>query len=101
VNTPFGGVNRVGSESPPGDGKWGQADLSGNLSEYLLDVEPTGSLSYPDPCTDYANLIAGTGRAFRGGSWFSNDVRVRVGLRGFAATNVRFDQIGVRCARAL
>jgi formylglycine-generating enzyme required for sulfatase activity len=31
------GPNRVGSESPAGDGKWGQADLTGNVFEWTLD----------------------------------------------------------------
>lgn len=31
------GQNRVGSESPKGDGKYGHADLVGNVSEWLTD----------------------------------------------------------------
>jgi formylglycine-generating enzyme required for sulfatase activity len=31
-----GAANRVGSESPKGDGKYGQADLAGNVWEWTL-----------------------------------------------------------------
>jgi formylglycine-generating enzyme required for sulfatase activity len=33
------GANDVGSESPKGDGKWGHADLTGNVAEWILDGE--------------------------------------------------------------
>ncbi|HEY5951509.1 MAG TPA: SUMF1/EgtB/PvdO family nonheme iron enzyme, partial [Kofleriaceae bacterium] len=38
VNDPTGGTNRVGSESPKGDGKWGHSDLAGNVWEWTLDA---------------------------------------------------------------
>ncbi len=31
------GTQNVGSKSPTGDGKWGQSDLAGNVSEWTLD----------------------------------------------------------------
>ena len=34
------GPEDVGSDSPTGDGKWGQADLSGNVWEWTLDSSP-------------------------------------------------------------
>jgi sulfatase modifying factor 1 len=37
-----------------GDGRWGQSDLAGNVSEWVLDW----SASYPNPCTDCADLTA-------------------------------------------
>jgi sulfatase modifying factor 1 len=38
----------VGSTSPLGDGRWGQADLAGNVREYVLDWFS----DYANPCTD-------------------------------------------------
>lgn len=50
-----GTVNGVGSESPKGDGKYGQTDLGGNASEWALDwyigLLPSGN------CADCAYLM--------------------------------------------
>src|SRR5688572_5680587 len=60
-------VNRVGSESPKGDGMWAHSDLAGNVYEWTLDYH---SLVYPISCNDCANLTPSTGRILRGGSFF-------------------------------
>ena len=59
VNPPNGAVNRVGSESPAGDSKWGQADLAGNVYEWTLDY--FASL-YGNPCNDCADLTPALGQ---------------------------------------
>jgi len=50
-----GGVftKKVGSHSPLGDGRWGQADMVGNTGEMMRDV---GWTSLPYPCNDCAAL---------------------------------------------
>src|SRR5206468_1762189 len=45
-----GSTNDVGSESRLGDGKYGQADLTGNVWEWTLDWWYDGS--YPSTCND-------------------------------------------------
>ncbi|MFH0900409.1 MAG: SUMF1/EgtB/PvdO family nonheme iron enzyme [Pseudomonadota bacterium] len=47
-------VAPVGSRSPKGDGKWGNADLSGNIAEWTLDwcTDRLGSV----PCLDCAQM---------------------------------------------
>ena len=55
VNPPHGAVNRVGTESPTGDGRWGQADLGGNVWEWTLDWLAS---PYTIPCMDCADLDA-------------------------------------------
>jgi formylglycine-generating enzyme required for sulfatase activity len=97
VNGTNGGVNRVGSESPTGDGRWTQADLGGNLWEWTLDWFG----SYPGVCDDCAALTATSGRVIRGGNYAVGEVDLRAGQRyvGFAPDG-RNSDIGVRCARA-
>jgi sulfatase modifying factor 1 len=67
----------VGSR-PAGDGKWGQADLGGNMSEWVLDAVED---PYALPCDNCADL-AGTVRGLRGGSFFRPPADMRTGGRG-------------------
>jgi formylglycine-generating enzyme required for sulfatase activity len=88
--------NDVGSESPKGDGRWGHADLAGNLWEATLD----GFASYPLPCNDCATLVAAPNRVARGGGFLDSSGGItssRLAIDpGFAA----FDpDVGFRCAR--
>jgi formylglycine-generating enzyme required for sulfatase activity len=55
VNGMTGALNRVGSESPKGDGRYGQADLAGNAWEWTLDAY---QIPYAVPCDDCADLGA-------------------------------------------
>jgi sulfatase modifying factor 1 len=68
----------VGSESPKGDGRWGQADLAGNVFEYTLDwdTEP-----YTNPCNDCANVTPGTLRMIRGGQSGEGAYQIRTAFR--------------------
>jgi formylglycine-generating enzyme required for sulfatase activity len=91
-----GPFNRVGSESPAGDGKYGQADLGGNAWEWTLD---SFNATYQTPCTDCANLTAASNKMFRGGGWNLGASDVRVALRS-NATPIYRNAVGVRCARA-
>jgi len=96
LNPPNGAINRVGSESPKGDGKWGQADLGGNVHELTLDWY---AASYRKPCTDCADLTVATNRTMRGGGIFGVQVFLRAADRGFISPANRSGDIGVRCAR--
>jgi formylglycine-generating enzyme required for sulfatase activity len=55
----------VGSASA-GNGKYGQADLIGNVQEWTLDWYA----DYSNPCSDCAATAIGTQRVMRGGSFF-------------------------------
>lgn len=90
------GMNRVGSESPKGDGRWGQADLSGNAREWTLDWF---AASPPVPCDDCANLVVGSTRAQRGGYYNDGQTYMR-GARRASATPGLMSAMGIRCARA-
>ena len=98
ANPPNGATRDVGSESPNGDGRWGHADLGGNVWEWTLDSFQS---TYPNPCTDCANLASSTQRQFRGGSFLSPASDLRTAIRYEYAPALRGPNVGVRCARAL
>jgi formylglycine-generating enzyme required for sulfatase activity len=84
----------VGSKSQ-GNGRWGQADLSGNVMEWVLDW----SAAYATPCEDCANLTTAVNRVVRGGSFTDNDDDLRSGVRIGSPPATHNAVIGARCAR--
>ncbi|HEY5372360.1 MAG TPA: formylglycine-generating enzyme family protein [Polyangiaceae bacterium] len=91
-----GGVNPVGSESPKGDGLYGQADLAGNVWERVQDwfVNP-----YTNPCNNCANMTVSSGRVIRGGSFFGNASDLLSSNRFYFSPSNRSHGLGARCAR--
>jgi formylglycine-generating enzyme len=90
-------ASNVGSRSP-GDGKYGQADLTGNVWEWMIDKYET---SYPVTCTDCANFANVDERAQRGGSFVNNASPVLlIGYRSKSRPYILSGSVGVRCARA-
>lgn len=95
-----GGTNRVGSESPKGDGLWGQADLAGNVSEWNLDW--LTDIYQGSSCSDCANLTdatSRTSRVYRGGAFADAASSLRVARRTGGDPVKRSHAVGVRCAR--
>jgi formylglycine-generating enzyme len=91
------GPQPVGSKSPLGDGRWGQADLSGNEWEWCQDWYD----SYPTRCINCANLSPDfTIRVVRGGSFYSDRESLYTTSRLYHAPHQPDSGIGVRCARA-
>lgn len=93
----LGGAERVGAESPLGDGRFGQTDLAGNVWELVQDVH---AKAYPNPCSDCANLSGTSPRAVRGGGMFDGPGGLLVSFRSNDAAAEHSVEIGARCARA-
>jgi formylglycine-generating enzyme required for sulfatase activity len=88
----------VGAKSPTGDGKWGHADLAGNVYEWTVDWY---HIPYPQvPCSDCASTLMASGRVFRGGAFSSDAMGLIVSARNGAAPRDPSSGQGVRCARA-
>jgi len=89
-------TEQVGSH-PTGDGRWGHADLVGNVDEWLLDG--TGPL--PTPCNDCARVGASTSARALGG-WYWGEQATSYANGGAphgASPTSGFDRRGLRCAR--
>ncbi|HWZ89466.1 MAG TPA: formylglycine-generating enzyme family protein [Polyangiaceae bacterium] len=92
----YGAPNRVGSESPKGDGKFGQADLAGNVWEWVQDWYAN---PYANPCNDCADLTASTYRLLRGGSFNSIAAELTSTVRNGVDPSIHLSYSGARCAR--
>jgi formylglycine-generating enzyme required for sulfatase activity len=87
----------VGSKSPKGDGRWGQADLAGNVWEWTRDW----FAAYANPCTNCAALTPGAAnRVTRGGAWHDGYTMLLTSTRNQADPRGRTEDLGVRCARS-
>ena len=89
------GATDVGFDSPAGDGKYGQADLAGNVWEWTLD----SAAPYVTPCTDCTNAAALSAREVRGGSYSLVASALITSYRTPYSVTTRDPSIGLRCAR--
>ncbi|WP_437339468.1 formylglycine-generating enzyme family protein [Sorangium sp. So ce394] len=91
----FGDILPVGSRSPKGDGKWGQADLAGSMFEWILDWYA----ELRTECDNCANLTLASERVVRGGSFGSDPVYLLSSIRYSQNPTERSANVGIRCAR--
>ncbi len=89
----------VGSRSPKGDGRWGQADMAGNVVEWVQDgyANPYAIV----PCTNCAELGVTSFRMVRGGGANSAAPYVLTSLRANASPSDHGALTGARCARSV
>jgi formylglycine-generating enzyme required for sulfatase activity len=89
------------------DARWGHRDLAGNNWEWVFDAcqdcqgptfETPELSTYDSTCKDCVSLL-GNKRFFRGGSWKYPSYSVRTAFRAGTSPEVRYDDLGVRCAR--
>jgi sulfatase modifying factor 1 len=95
----YGGseIAEVGSV-PAGNGRFGQADLEGNVSEWTLDYAGP----YPTSCVDCLQTTISTNRATRGGAYSTQNARgLKVALRGDADPGSPTSIRGFRCVHDL
>jgi sulfatase modifying factor 1 len=81
---------------PAGNGRWGQADLAGNLMEMNLDANVW---PYQMPCNDCANLGSEPEKVNRGGAFDTNEKTVRSAFHNGYQPSTRRPNLGARCAR--
>lgn len=96
-----------------GDGRWGHADLAGNVWEWTIDevelakVLPTEGANFcepagfPVPCVDCAATGVSTARVLRGGGWGMPERGMAVAIRRGGEPEERHHVFGIRCARPL
>ena len=90
-------IATVGSISA-GNGKWGQADMAGNLFEWVQDWYAT---PYPASCNNCADLSSSPTRVMRGGAFMFEATYVPAAYRNpYRAPSLRYHTGGARCARA-
>lgn len=89
-------IPHVGSKSPAGDARWGQADLAGSLFEWVLDYH--GDLA--GMCSNCAALTdLGFGRDARGGAFSHAEEMLSPAYRVGELPERALSFYGIRCAR--
>jgi len=87
-------IRGVGSR-PLGIGKYGQLDLAGSMTEWVLDKYA----GYPKNCDNCANVASDSNRALRGGNWLGAGSFLPAAFRTSLQPAGRSDVVGFRCAR--
>jgi formylglycine-generating enzyme required for sulfatase activity len=91
-------TNDVGAESSKGDGRWGGADLAGNVNEWNLDRSRPDYLTNCIDCSYLPSVSAN--RVIRGGG-FDNPASYQLAsFRNSFVPDNRNRAVGARCARS-
>ena len=92
----------VGTDAPKGNGKFGQADLAGNVWEYVTDWYASPYAVNPcNNCADFSDASAAGGtRTTRGGSAYYEPADLLTSARSNHMPGSRSIDVGARCASA-
>lgn len=85
-----------------GVGRYGQMDLAGSMSEFVLDWYDPEFYGRPEARrTNVVDLTPSNeiNRVARGGAYDNTGYNARAAVRFTTAPAVRFEEVGVRCAR--
>lgn len=76
--------------------RFGQADMAGNVEEWLIDIWDT----YRTPCHNCGPTSTNENgsRVIRGGGWASPAADITSAVRSVEGPHVRSSQVGFRCA---
>jgi formylglycine-generating enzyme len=94
-----GKPNRVGSESPLGDGFWGHADLAGNVAEWTQDVSAFPPPATCDNCAYLTGASSFSARVTRGAGFSGYGTNITTSAREPENGTVHLVYGGIRCAR--
>lgn len=96
-------IRPIGSVSPEGDGRFGQADMAGSMMERTRDVfDPSFYTSGNATGNNVANLTddaKATDSTTRDGNYLSSGDGLRAAARDNVYRTNRYDGVGFRCAR--
>jgi formylglycine-generating enzyme required for sulfatase activity len=83
----------VGSK-PAGNGKWGQSDLGGSITEWVFDWDSP----YVNPCLNCVTTKVSAGRSVRGGSFADAPPVLAADARTYLMPGFHQTTLGARCA---
>jgi formylglycine-generating enzyme required for sulfatase activity len=101
IGMPSGGSCSLASIAPvgartQGNGRWGHADLAGNMHEFNFDPYES---AYPMPCVDCAGSGSTSSRVVRGGGFNTSADTLLNSARNNSTTTAYLSDRGIRCAR--